>query len=125
MMNFLVKTIANGAALAVAVWLVGGITLTGANAGEKTLTLLAVLLLFGVVNTVVKPVVKLLALPLFIVTLGLIALVVNALMLMVTSWLADSFELGFHVDGFWPALLGGMIISVVAWALHLAIPDRD
>ncbi|MER6911436.1 phage holin family protein [Streptomyces sp. NPDC000594] len=125
MMNFLVKTIANASALAVAIWLVGGLTLTGGNAGDKTLTLLGVALLFGLVNWVVKPVVSLLALPLFILTLGLITLVINALMLLLTSWLADSLDLSFHVDGFWAALLGGLIVSVVSWALNVVIPDRD
>ncbi|WP_030802038.1 phage holin family protein, partial [Streptomyces sp. NRRL F-3273] len=73
----------------------------------------------------VKPVVKLLTLPLFILTLGLITLVVNALMLMLTSWLADVVGLNFHVEGFWTAVLGGLIISVVSWALNVVLPDED
>ncbi|GLF96790.1 phage holin family protein [Streptomyces yaizuensis] len=125
MMNFLVKTIANAAALAVAIWLIGGITLTGGNTGDKVLALLAVTLLFGLVNAVVKPVVNLLAFPLFVLTLGLITLVINALMLMLTSWLADVVDLDFHVDGFGAALLGALIVSVVSWALNVAIPERD
>ncbi|MGN9791611.1 phage holin family protein [Streptomyces sp. OZ13] len=125
MMNFLVKTIANAGALWVAVWLLQDITLTGDSTGKKAWTLVLVALLFGLVNFVVKPVVKLLTLPLFILTLGLITLVINALMLLLTSWLADTLELGFHVDGFWTAVLGGLIISVVSWALNLALPDKD
>lgn len=125
MMNFLVKTIANAAALAVAIWLLQDITLTGESTGKKALTLVLVALLFGLVNFVVKPVVKLLTLPLFILTLGLITLVINALMLLLTSWLADQFDLNFHVEGFWTAVLGGLIISVVSWALNVAMPDKD
>ncbi|MGW6459490.1 phage holin family protein [Streptomyces sp. NPDC055078] len=125
MMNFLVKTLANAAALAVAIWLVGDITLTGDSTGEKALALVVVALLFGLVNFVVKPVVKLLTLPLFILTLGLITLVINALMLLLTSWLADKLDLSFHVDGFWTAVLGGLIISIVSWALNVALPDKD
>jgi putative membrane protein len=125
MMNFLVKTIANAGALWVAVWLLQDITLTGDSTGKKAWTLLLVALLFGLVNFVVKPVVKLLTLPLFILTLGLITLVINALMLLLTSWLADKLDLGFHVDGFWTAVLGALIISVVSWALNLALPDKD
>ncbi|MGW7284278.1 phage holin family protein [Streptomyces sp. NPDC054847] len=125
MMNFLVKTIANAGALWVAVWLLQDITLTGDSTGKKAWTLVLVALLFGLVNFVVKPVVKLLTLPLFILTLGLITLVINALMLLLTSWLADKLDLGFHVDGFWTAVLGGLIISVVSWALNLALPDKD
>ncbi|MEJ8636074.1 phage holin family protein [Streptomyces sp. MS2.AVA.5] len=125
MMNFVVKTIANAGALAVAIWLVGDITLTGDSTGRKVLTLILVALLFGLVNFVVKPVVQLLTLPLFVLTLGLITLIVNALMLLLTSWLADVFDLNFHVEGFWTAVLGGLIISVVSWALNVALPDKD
>lgn len=126
MKSFVVKTIANAAALAVAIWLLKDITLTGESTGRKTLALLLVALIFGVVNFVVKPVVKLLSLPLFILTLGLITLVINALMLLLTSWLAEKFDLAFHVQGFWTAVLGGVIISIVSWAMHMVLPDdRD
>jgi putative membrane protein len=125
MKNFVVKTIANAGALAVAIWLLDGITLSGGSTGRKVLTLSLVALLFGLVNFVVKPIVKVLTLPLFILTLGLITLVVNALMLMLTSWLAGQFNLSFHVDGFWTAVLGGLIISIVSWALNVVLPDED
>ncbi|AOP50823.1 phage holin family protein [Streptomyces lydicus] len=125
MKHFLVKTIANAAALAVAIWLLKDITLTGENTGRKILTLVLVALIFGLVNFLVKPVVKLLSFPLFILTLGLITLVVNALMLLLTSWLAGKADLAFHVAGFWPALLGGVIISIVSWAMHMVLPDED
>ncbi|MFI6407766.1 phage holin family protein [Streptomyces sp. NPDC050548] len=125
MKNFLVKTIANAGALAVAVWLIDKITLTGDSTFKKVWTLLLVAVVFGLVNFLVKPIVKLLTFPLFILTLGLITLVVNALMLLLTSWLADKLDLSFHVDGFWTAVLGGLIISVVSWALNLALPDGD
>ncbi|MFB0616406.1 phage holin family protein [Streptomyces sp. AGS-58] len=125
MKNFVVKTIANAGALAVAVWLLDKITLTGDNTAEKAGTLIVVALIFGLVNWLVKPVVKLLTLPLFILTLGLITLVVNALMLLLTSWLCGKLDLSFHVQGFWAAVLGGLIISLVSWALHVVLPDED
>ncbi|MBQ0997933.1 phage holin family protein [Streptomyces nigra] len=125
MKNFVVKTIANAGALAVAVWLIDNITLTGDSTGKKAATLLLVALIFGLVNVVVKPVVKLFSLPLLILTLGLFTLVVNALMLLLTSWLADKVDLSFHVEGFWTAVLGGLIISVVSWALNVVLPDGD
>ncbi|MFG2789040.1 phage holin family protein [Streptomyces sp. NPDC048419] len=125
MKNFVVKTIANAGALAVAVWLLDKITLTGDSTGKKTGTLIIVALIFGLVNFLVKPVVKLLSLPLMILTLGLFTLIVNALMLLLTSWLAGKFDLSFHVDGFWTAVLGGLIISIVSWALHVVLPDED
>ncbi|NEE08577.1 phage holin family protein [Streptomyces sp. SID7499] len=125
MMNFLVKTIANAGALAVAVWLLDKITLTGDSTVKEVGTLVIVALLFGLVNFLVKPLVKLLSLPLLILTLGLFTLVVNALMLLLTSWLADKLDLSFHVEGFWTAVVGGLIISVVSWALHVVLPDGD
>jgi putative membrane protein len=125
MMNFLVKTLANAGALAVAVWLIGGITLDGGSTGEKAGTLILVALIFGLVNLLVKPVVKVLTLPFFILTLGLIAFVVNALMLLLTSWVAGKLDLSFHVEGFGTALLGGLVVAVVSWALNLALPDKD
>ncbi|MER7790246.1 phage holin family protein [Streptomyces sp. NPDC097640] len=123
MKNLLVKTIANAGALWVAIWLLKDITLTGDNAGRKAITLILVALVFGLVNVVVKPVVKLLAFPLFILTLGLITLVINALMLLLTSWLAGKFDLAFHVEGFGTAVIGALIISIVSWALHVVLPD--
>ncbi|MDX2919596.1 MULTISPECIES: phage holin family protein [Streptomyces] len=125
MKNFVVKTIANAGALAVAIWLIGNITLEGGSTGRKALTLILVALIFGLVNSLVKPVVQLLTFPLFILTLGLITLVVNALMLLLTSWLAGVVDLSFHVEGFWTAVLGGLIISVVSWALNVVLPDES
>jgi putative membrane protein len=125
MTHFLVKTVANAAALAVATWLLSGISLTGHNTGARAVTLIVVALIFGVINVIVKPLVKLFSLPLLILTLGLFTLVINALMLLLTSWVAGRLDVNFHVDGFGTAFLGGLIISIVAWALHLALPDRD
>ncbi|MEU5339996.1 MULTISPECIES: phage holin family protein [unclassified Streptomyces] len=125
MKNFVVKTIANAGALAVAVWLLDKITLSGGSTGKEIGTLLLVALVFGLVNFLVKPIVQVLTFPLFILTLGLITLVVNALMLLLTSWLADKLDLSFHVDGFWTAVLGGLIISIVSWALNVVLPDED
>ncbi|WEO96468.1 phage holin family protein [Streptomyces sp. FXJ1.172] len=125
MKNFVVKTIANAGALAVAVWLLDKITLTGGNTAKKAGTLIVVALIFGLVNWLVKPIVKVLTFPLFILTLGLITLVVNALMLLLTSWVCGKLSLSFHVHGFWTAVVGGLIISVVSWALHMILPDED
>ncbi|MFK4118090.1 MULTISPECIES: phage holin family protein [Streptomyces] len=125
MKNFVVKTIANAGALAVAVWLLDKITLTGDSTGKEVGTLIVVALLFGLVNFLVKPVVQVLTFPLFVLTLGLITLVVNALMLLLTSWLADKLDLSFHVEGFWTAVIGGLIISIVSWALNMVLPDED
>ncbi|MBW8800816.1 MAG: phage holin family protein [Streptomyces sp.] len=125
MKNFVVKTIANAGALAVAVWLLDKITLTGDSTTKKVWTLILVALVFGLVNFLVKPIVKILTFPLFILTLGLITLIVNALMLLLTSWVCGKLDLSFHVEGFWTAVLGGLIISIVSWALNMLLPDTD
>ncbi|MEU6279660.1 phage holin family protein [Streptomyces sp. NPDC047028] len=125
MKNFVVKTIANAGALAVAVWLLDKITLTGGSTARKAGTLIVVALIFGLVNFLVKPVVKVLTFPLFILTLGLITLVVNACMLLLTSWVSSKLDLSFHVEGFWTAVVGGLIVAIVSWALHVVLPDED
>ncbi|MER7757171.1 phage holin family protein [Kitasatospora sp. NPDC097643] len=125
MKGFVLKTLINAAAIWVAAWIVTGIQLTDGTADwqHKTLTVIAVALVFGVVNFLIKPLVKLFSFPLFILTLGLITFVINALMLWLTSWASGKLNLDFHVDGFIPALLGSLIISLVAWGLHLALDD--
>ena len=125
MLRFVVKTLINAAAIWVATAVVSGITLTSADWQRQTVTVILVALIFGVLNFVIKPIVKLLSLPLFILTLGLITFVINALMLWLTSWASGKLSLDFHVDGFVAALLGSLIISIVAWALHLVFRDED
>ncbi|MFD5561115.1 MULTISPECIES: phage holin family protein [Kitasatospora] len=125
MKNFVIKTLINAVAIWIAAWIVNGITLEGGDWQHKAITVLAVALVFGVVNFAIKPLVKLFSLPLFILTLGLVTFVINALMLWLTSWASDKLSLDFHVQGFWAALLGALIISVVSWGLHLAFGDDD
>jgi putative membrane protein len=80
-------------------------------------TLGIVALIFGVINAVIRPIVILLSLPLEILTLGLFTFVINALMLLLTSGIAHRLHLGFRVDGFWPAFVGALVISVVSFLL--------
>ncbi len=119
-MTFLVRLLVNATALFVAAWLVPGIRHDG-----SLLNLLVVALLFGLVNSVLRPLLKLLTCPLILLTLGLFILVINALMLMTTGWLSGQFGLGFHVDGFWAAFLGGLIIGLVSLVLSVVIPDDE
>ena len=123
MTTLVVRLLANAAALAVAIWLIGGITLTGATTTGKVVTLLVVAAIFGVVNAVIKPLLMLLSLPAILLTLGLVIFVINALMLLLTSAVAGWFGLPFHVDGFWAALLGSLVVSVVSWVLSAVLPD--
>lgn len=124
MTPWLLRTLTNAVAVAAATWLFHGITITGADDGSRLLTLLVVALLFGLVNEVVRPVVAFLSFPLYLVTLGLMFFVVNALMLLLTSWVCDKIDVGFAVDGFATALGGALVISVVSWLVGLALPDR-
>lgn len=124
-MRFLQRTVVNALALAAATALLDGIRLTDRTTEDQLLTLVLVGLIFGLVNAVVAPVVKLLALPFIIVTLGLFLLVINALMLMLTEWVSQQFGLGFRVDGFWTAVLGAIIITIATWLLEAVVEDRD
>ncbi|MGQ0846919.1 MAG: phage holin family protein [Sporichthyaceae bacterium] len=130
METILIRLGINMAALWVAAAVVSGIVLNEGSGdrgstGDRLLVLLVVAAVFGVVNTIVKPVVKLFSLPLFILTLGLIIFVINALMLLLTSEICEALEVPFHVDNFSAALIGGFIISVVSWLLGILLPDGD
>ena len=124
-MRFLIRVLASAAALAVAMAVVPGIELTTGSVTSKVLTLIAVALIFGVINAFLKPIVKIVGCAFYILTLGLIALVVNALLLWLTSWLADKLNLPWHITGFWPAFWGAIIVSVVGWLLSILVRDRD
>ena len=124
-MKFLAWAVVNALALAAATWLLDGIRLTDRADEDRVLTLVLVALVFGVVNAVVAPVVKLLSLPFIIVTLGLFLLVINAAMLLLTGWIARQFGLGFEVDGFWTAVLGGIVITIATWILEAVFREGD
>ena len=124
MKNLLIKLLATAVTLAVASWVVSGITLEGSTTGRRIGTLLIVAAIFGVVNAVVKPVAKLLSLPFIILTLGLLIFVINALMLLLTSWITGKLDVQFHVSGFGSALLGSLVITLVGILLNLVLPDE-
>lgn len=125
MTNLLVKLLGNAVALAIATWMLSDITLSGSTTTRRIVTLLIVAAIFGIVNAFVKPVLKLLSLPFIILTLGLLLFVINALMLMLTSWISDKLDVPFHVEGFSTALLGALIITIVSWFLSAVLPDDD
>jgi putative membrane protein len=124
-MRFISWLVVNALALGAAVWLLDGITLSGDTDTDTVVQLVIVGAIFGVITSFVRPIVNLLSLPLIILTLGLMLLVVNALMLMLTSAVADSVGLDFHVDGFWTALWGSIVISVASMILTAIFPDPD
>jgi putative membrane protein len=116
----LIKWIINTVAILIAVHLVPGITYTGQWWG-----ILLVAMLFGFVNSFVRPFIKFFAFPLIILSLGLFIFVINALMLVITSGLSEFLGLGFTVDGFKTALFGALIISIVSTLLNCLLPSRE
>jgi putative membrane protein len=114
----------NALALAVAAWLFGGIGFhEGPDWQDKFWPLLFVALILGIVNSFVSPILKFLSIPFIIITLGLFLLVINALMLLFTEWLAGLFDIGFYVDGFWNAVGGAIVITIVTWIVGLIFGD--
>lgn len=122
-MRFLIRLVVNALALAFVTWLLSGIRLTADSTDRKVLMLLLVALIFGIVNSLVKPIFTLVTAPLVLLSLGLFLLVINALMLLLTSWLAGLVGLGWRVDGFGTALLGAIIVSIVSFILNAFVPD--
>lgn len=119
-MPFLLRLIVNAAALWVATQVVPGVTY-----GGGPLPFLAVALIFGVINATLRPLTKLLTCPLILMTLGLFALIVNGLMLWLTSSLATSLGIGFRVSGFWPAFWGALVVSLVSTLLSMSVRSGD
>ena len=115
-MPFALRLLSNAAALWVATLIVPGVSYTGG-----LLPCLAVALVFGIINATLRPVTKILTFPLILLTLGFFALVVNGLMLWLTSTLSASFGFGFHVSGFWAAFFGALVVSIVSALLSLSI----
>ena len=121
-MRLIISWFVNAVALAVAVWLLDGIDVTGESAW---LTLALVALIFGLVNALIRPLVRFLTCLINVITLGLFTLIINALMLLLTGWIAGQFDLGFEVRDFWWALLGALVISVVSFVLNLIFKKED
>jgi putative membrane protein len=118
-----VRILVNAVALFVAT-LVPGIELTSSSTGGKVGTLLAVAVIFGVVNAVLKPIIKVVGCGFYILTLGLISFVVNALLFLLVGWLAGELGLEFAVEGFWAGFLGAIIAALVSFGLSVVIPDK-
>jgi putative membrane protein len=117
-MPFLIRTLVNAAALWVATRIVPGVNYSG-----DWLPFLGVAVVFGVVNAFIGPVAKILTFPLILVTLGIFALVVNGLMLWLTSTISEGLGLGFRVHGFWAAFFGALVVSIVSTILSMLVAD--
>ncbi|HET6532089.1 MAG TPA: phage holin family protein [Actinoplanes sp.] len=126
-MGIIIRLVITALSLWIATLVIDGIELTTDSVPAKIGTLLAVAVIFGIVNAILRPIIKVIGCGLYVLTLGLIAVVVNGLLFMLTSWIAGQVDLPFHVDEFWPsAVLGALLVGIVSWVLNLVVPDsRD
>ncbi|MEU4605659.1 phage holin family protein [Kribbella sp. NPDC023972] len=123
-MKLVMRLVVNAIAVGVAAWLLNDITISGTSTTRRVVTLLVVAAIFGVVNALVKPLATLLSLPFIVLTLGLLIFVINAVMLLLTSWISGGLNVPFEVEGFGTALLGALIITVVSWLVNVFLPDK-
>ncbi|MBA9006987.1 phage holin family protein [Thermomonospora cellulosilytica] len=124
-MYVLIRVLSTAVALWVATALVDGVDVETGTGLEKAATLLAVAVIVGLVNVLIKPVVKVLGCAFYVLTLGLFALVVNAALLVLAGWIAGELDLPFHVEWFWPAFWGALIVGVVSWLLTWLLEGVD
>ncbi len=125
-MGILIRLVITAVSLWIATLVIDGIRLTTDSLGGQVGALLAVAVIFGIVNAVLRPIIKTIGCGLYVLTLGLISLVVNGLLFLLVSWIAGRFDLPFHVDDFWPsAILGALLVGVVSWVLNMLVPDGD
>lgn len=125
-MQFVFRVIANGVGLWLAAELLNGVNLETDGTWQNTLIVVAVIaLVFTLVNMIIRPIVKVLTFPLYILTLGLFFIVVNALMLLLTSKVTDWFGYGLHIDSFGAAVLGSLVVSLIATIVTAILPDKE
>lgn len=124
-MLFLIRLVINAVALWVTTLLVPGIDVSSNSTWSKIGTLLLVAVIFGLVNAFVKPIIQVLGCAFYVLTLGLFALVVNALLFLLTAWLADLFSIPFSISGFWAAFWGAIVMAIVSWLLSLVLPGSS
>jgi len=123
MTKLVIRWLINFLALFAAAWLVKGITVDGGG-GWTVFAIMALIL--GLVNALLRPLLKLLTCPLILLTLGLFTLVINGFTLWLSSWIAVNwFHVGFYVDGFWAAFWGALVVSIVSLILSAILMDED
>lgn len=121
---FVVRVAVVAVGLWVATLIVPGIDVAAGGTGNQALTLVGVALIFGLVNAVLKPLIKVVGCPFYVLTLGLFGLVVNALLFLLVGFVADGLGLPFTVGGFGAAFVGAIVVAVVGFVLHVVVPDR-
>ena len=125
-MGLIIRLVIGAVSLWIATLLIPGIKLGTDSIPGAIGTLLAVSAIFGLVNAVLRPIIKTVGCGFYVLTLGLIGLVVNGLLFLLTDWIAEQFDLPFDVANFWPsAVLGALLVGVVSWVLNMLVPDGD
>ena len=124
-MGILIRVVLNAVAVWVATLLVDGVDVTADTTAGTVATFVVVGAVFGLVNAIIKPIAKLLSLPLLILSLGLFALILNALLFWLTAEVAGAAGAPFEVDGFGPAFFGALVVSLVSWVLSIVVKDPD
>ena len=120
-----VRFLVSALALGLATWLLPGITLEPGPLANQIVTIVVVAAIFGLVNSLVKPLFGFVISPLLLAALGVFLLVVNAALLLFTSWVCTQFGIGWHVSDFWSAVLGALLVSVVSFVLNSVVGRRD
>jgi putative membrane protein len=128
MVSFLLRAALTGFALWIVTLVVPGMSFVGGDTTlQKIGIILVVAVIFGLVNAIIKPIVQIISIPLYILTLGLIHIVINALMLWLTSWITEhTTHWGLFIDDFWwTAIWAAIVLSIVSWALSLIVRDTQ
>ena len=128
MVAFLLRAALTGFALWIVTLVVSGVDFVGGDTTlQKIGIILVVAVIFGLVNAIIKPIVQLISIPLYILTLGLFHIVINALMLWITSWITENTtHWGLYIDDFWwTAIWAAIVLSIVSWALSLIVRDTQ
>lgn len=120
-MRFLLKLIINALALWLTTFIVSGVTVKPYASGElpTIITYLLIALIFGVVNGILGTFIRIVAFPLYVLTLGLLALVVNALLLLLVAWISSLMGFGLYIDGFWAGFWGAIVLAIISWLIGL------
>ncbi|GGQ70571.1 phage holin family protein [Couchioplanes azureus] len=125
-MGIIIRLVITAVSLWIATLVIDGIQLTTDSVPGKVGALVAVAVIFGIVNAVLRPIIKTIGCGLYVLTLGLISVVVNGLLFLLTSWIAGRLDVPFHVEDFWPsAVLGALLVGIVSWVLNMLVPDGD
>lgn len=122
--RLLLRIIVTSIALWLTTLIVGGLHVVPFSPGgtlELVLTYLLVALVFGIVNAVIGTAIRIVAFPLYLLTLGLVSLLVNGFLLLIVGWLSDFFGFGLAVDGFWWGVLGALVLGILSWLIGLVL----